>query len=159
MNRNSLREYCYLESESLYDWLFTAHRFFLPTKALWDSRPVIFQLNTCGYSPHVTPFLMRRWVCRLQFLLALAIAVILKSESRRTHGHILLSQIRDSPNVGDHVPVFMSPRNRVTQLYPQALGSFSSPTKSRRAVVEVFEPASARDRIVLSKCILKVFVL
>jgi hypothetical protein len=42
--------------------------------------------------------MVRGWVCRLQLLLGLASAVILKSDSRRTHHHILLSQIRDSPN-------------------------------------------------------------
>jgi hypothetical protein len=36
-------------------------------------------------------------VCRLQLLLALASAVILRSESRGTRDHILLSQIRDFP--------------------------------------------------------------
>jgi hypothetical protein len=36
---------------------------------------------------------------------------------------ILLSQIRDSTNLEGQVPVFMSPRNRVAQLYSQALGS------------------------------------
>jgi hypothetical protein len=36
-------------------------------------------------------------VCRLQFLLALASAVIFGSESRGTRDHILLSQIRDFP--------------------------------------------------------------
>jgi hypothetical protein len=57
-----------------------------------------FQLNTCGYSPYVTPSLTRGRFCRLQLLLGLASAVILRSESRRTFAHILLSQIRDSPN-------------------------------------------------------------
>jgi hypothetical protein len=37
--------------------------------------------------------------------------------------HILLSQIEDSPNLEDQVPVFISCRKRVVQLYPQALGS------------------------------------
>jgi hypothetical protein len=41
--------------------------------------------------------LARGRVCRLQLLLALANAVILGSESRETHDHILLSQIRDFP--------------------------------------------------------------
>jgi hypothetical protein len=41
--------------------------------------------------------LTRGRVCRLQLLLAHASAVILGSESRRTRGHILLSQIRDFP--------------------------------------------------------------
>jgi hypothetical protein len=54
-----------------------------------------FQLNTCDYSIYVTFSLTRGWVCRLQLLLVLASAVILMSESRGTHGHILLSQIRD----------------------------------------------------------------
>jgi hypothetical protein len=67
--------------------------------------------------------LARGRVCRLQLLLALASAVILGSESSGTHDHILLSQIRDSPNLEDQVPVFISPRNRVAQLYIQALGS------------------------------------
>jgi S-ribosylhomocysteine lyase LuxS involved in autoinducer biosynthesis len=66
---------------------------------------------------------MRRWVCLLQLLLALANAVILRSESRGTNEHILLSQIRDSPNLEDQVLVFISPMNIVAQLYLQALGS------------------------------------
>jgi hypothetical protein len=45
------------------------------------------------------------------------------SESRRTHGHIVLSQIRDSINLEGQVPVFISPWSRVAQLYSQALGS------------------------------------
>jgi hypothetical protein len=67
-----------------------------------------FQLNTCGHNPYVTTSLTRRWVCRLQFLLALANAVTLGSESRGTHGHILLSPIRNSSNVEDQVPVLTS---------------------------------------------------
>jgi hypothetical protein len=59
----------------------------------------------------------------LQLLLVLASAVILGSESRGTYDHILLSQIRDFPNLEDQVPVFVSSRNRVVQLCPQALGS------------------------------------
>jgi hypothetical protein len=61
-------------------------------------------------------------ICRLQFLLDLASAVILKSESRRTHDHILLSQIRHSPNPKGQVSVFISTKNRVTRLYPQGSG-------------------------------------
>jgi hypothetical protein len=52
-----------------------------------------------------------------------ASAVILGSESRWTHDIILLSQIRDSPNLEGQVPVFIYPRNRVVRLYPQVLGS------------------------------------
>jgi hypothetical protein len=65
----------------------------------------------------------RGCVCHSQLLLALASEVILRSESCWTHDHILLSLIRDSPTLEGQVPVFISPRNRVVQLYPQALGS------------------------------------
>jgi hypothetical protein len=64
----------------------------------------------------------RECVCRLQPLLVLASAVILRSESCRTHDHILLSPIRGSPNLEGQVPVFISHSQRVAQLYPQALG-------------------------------------
>jgi hypothetical protein len=57
----------------------------------------IVQLNTCGHSSYVASRLTRGWVCRLQLLLALASAIILGSESRETHEHVLLSQIRDFP--------------------------------------------------------------
>jgi hypothetical protein len=68
-------------------------------QAPWDSRQriLIFQLNTCGYSPYVTFSLTRGCVCRLQLLLGLASAVILRSESRGTQDHILLPQIRHPP--------------------------------------------------------------
>jgi hypothetical protein len=65
---------------------------------------------------------MRGQVCSLQLLLVLASAVILGSEFRGIHDHILLYQIRDSPKVEDQVPVFISPRNRVALLHPPALG-------------------------------------
>jgi hypothetical protein len=64
-------------------------------------------------------FLDVGWVCNLliQMLLGLARAVTLGSEYRRTHDHILLSQLRLQ------VPAFISPRNRVAQLHQRALGS------------------------------------
>jgi hypothetical protein len=67
--------------------------------------------------------LTRERVCHLQLLLVLASAVILVSESSGTLDQILLSQIRDSPNLEGEVPVFISPRYRFTQLYSQALSS------------------------------------
>jgi hypothetical protein len=55
---------------------------------------IALQLRVCwSWAPSLT----RGRVCRLQFLLALTSAVIFGSESRRTRGHILLSQIRDFP--------------------------------------------------------------
>jgi hypothetical protein len=91
----------------------------------------ILQLNTCGYSPYVQSSLTRGRLCCLQLLLVLARAVIHRAESRGTHDHILLSRIRDSPNLEGQVPVFISPGN-MARVYPQALGlnssCFSCPT-------------------------------
>jgi hypothetical protein len=56
-------------------------------------------------------------------MLALASAIILRSESCGTHDHILLSQIQDSNNLDGQVPIFISLRHRVAQLYCQALSS------------------------------------
>jgi hypothetical protein len=103
------------ESELLYDWRFTANQFALAL-ILESHAQYFFPQNTCGYSPYVISSLTRGWVCRLQLLLALASAVILGSESRRTHDHMLQSHIRDSPNLEGQVPVFISPRNKVSQL-------------------------------------------
>jgi hypothetical protein len=55
---------------------------------------------------------------RTGLLLVFASAVILGSESRGTHDHMLLSQIRVSPNLEGQVTIFTSPRDRVAQLYP-----------------------------------------
>jgi hypothetical protein len=55
---------------------------------------IVWQLRVCWFG---APSLTRGLVCRLQLLLALASAVIFWSESGRTRGHILLSQIRDFP--------------------------------------------------------------
>jgi hypothetical protein len=44
---------------------------------------------------------------------------------------ILLSQVRDSLNQEDQVPVFVSPRNRVDQLYHQTLGSLLASCNSQ----------------------------
>jgi hypothetical protein len=87
--------------------------------------------------------LSRERVCRLQLLIVLANAVILGSESLGTHDHILLSQIRDLPNLEGQVAIFISSRNRMPQLYPQALCSILSPPTTRRAKGEMLEPASA----------------
>jgi hypothetical protein len=67
----------------LYDWQFTAKQFVLAPSPLRLTARIFFsQLNTCGHSPYITSSLTRGWVCHLQFLLALASAFILLSESR-----------------------------------------------------------------------------
>jgi hypothetical protein len=62
-----------------------------------------------------------RTVLRLQLLLVLASAVIL--ESRGTRGHILLSQMRDSPQPGEPGPRIYIPQEQGGPVIPQALGS------------------------------------
>jgi hypothetical protein len=128
------------ESESELHWRFTANQFVLATSSLRLTTSNFFlQLNILGYSPYVTSSLTREWVCRLQLLLVLASAVILKSKSRGTHNHILLS------------PTW---RDRSSYLYPPVTGwpsytprhwvPFWSPPTTRRATVEVFDPSSTR---------------
>jgi hypothetical protein len=77
------------------------------------------------------PSLTRGRVCNLfvQLLLGFARAVTLGSKPRTTHDHILLSHLRLQ------VPVFISYRNRVAQLYPRALGSILSPLKPQLCTV------------------------
>jgi hypothetical protein len=92
-----------------------------PIISSWRQAPLdsrhsnfIFQLNSC---------MRRGWVCRLELLLVLTSAVILRSES--PNDHILLSRIRDSPKLKGQAHLFISCRNRVAQLYPQVLASLS----------------------------------
>jgi hypothetical protein len=129
------------ESELLYERRFTANQFVLAKSPLrHKTSNFIFQLNIYGYSPYVTPSLTRGWVCRLQLLLVLASAVILRSESRRTHDHILLSRIRDSPNLEGQVPMFISPRTGWPGYTPRHWVPISSPPTTHRATMEVFDP-------------------
>jgi hypothetical protein len=50
------------------------------------------------------------------------IGFFLGSESHGTHDHILLFQFLDFSHLEGQIPVFISPRNRVALLHPQALG-------------------------------------
>jgi hypothetical protein len=86
----------------------------------------------------------------LQLLLVLASVVILVSESRGTHAHILLSQIRDSPNPEGQVPVFVSSQGTGWPSYtPRHWVPILSPPTTRRATVEVFDPASTRETLLI----------
>jgi hypothetical protein len=78
--------------------------------------------NRCGFVDVGVPYLTRGLVCRLQLQLSLASTVILGSESGRTCDRILLYQIRDYTNLEGQAPVFISPTNRVAQLYIRVLG-------------------------------------
>jgi hypothetical protein len=69
-------------------------------------------------------------------------AVILGSESRGTHDHILLSQIREPPTWRAWSPYLYSPRTGWHSYTPRNWVAFSSPPTTHRATVEVFESAS-----------------
>jgi hypothetical protein len=112
----------------------------------WGSLPEFsFQLNTCGHSAYVTSSLTRGWVCRLQMLLALASAVILGSESRGTHNHIFCCLRFETPKPGGPGPLTYIPQEQSGPVInPGTVFLISSPPTTRRATVEVFEPASTR---------------
>jgi hypothetical protein len=133
------------ESELLYDSRFTVNQFIL---ALLEPHCHQFvQLNPC-----VTSSLTREWVSRLQLLLVLASAVILGSESRGTYDHVLLFQIRNSPNLEGQIPVFISPTNRATQLYIQAPGSLFIVSYYSQGDVGGIESASTPAWLGRPKC-------
>jgi hypothetical protein len=98
------------EPRLLYIWRFTTNQFVLAPSHLRLTVRMVFSINTCGHSPYVTSSLTRGWVCRLQWLLGLASAFILRSESHWAHDHILLSQIRDSPKLELRSPYLYPPR-------------------------------------------------
>jgi hypothetical protein len=71
-------------------------------------------------------------------------AVILRSKFRRTHDHILLSQIWDSVTWRATSP-YLYPWGAGWPCYtPRYWVPFSSPSTTRRPTVEVFEPAYTR---------------
>jgi hypothetical protein len=131
-----------MQKYNILDWRFTDNLFALATRTKNHDRNFFIQLNTCGHSPYVTSSLTRGLVCRLQLLLALASTVILRSESRWIHVYILLSQIRDSPNLEGQVPYLYLPGTGWPGYIPRDWVPFSSPPTTRRATVEVFDLAS-----------------
>jgi hypothetical protein len=88
---------------------------------LWDLRPdiiscrnvAVWNLRFCIYW---APSLTRGRVCNLQCNHSIV-------PSRSEPETILYCLIWDSPNLEGQIPVFISPSNRVAQLYPRALGS------------------------------------
>jgi hypothetical protein len=90
-------------------------------------------------------FVVSRCVCNL--LLGLARAVTLLSI---THGHILLSHSR-LPNLKGQVPICISLRNRVVQLYHRPSVPFSSPLTARRATIYLDFPIYLQSADTFSK--------
>jgi hypothetical protein len=134
------------ESELLYDWRFTANQFVLAASPLrFTTSNFIFQPKTCGPIPYVPSSLMREWVYRLQLLLALA-SIVIWGPSPAGLMTIFYCLRFETP------PIW---RVRAPNLYPPGTGwpgytprhwvPFSSPPRTRRATVEVFDPASTRE--------------
>jgi hypothetical protein len=81
------------------------------------------QLCVCYF---VAPSLTRGRVCNLLYNCFWALteqSLLGRSPAELTT--IFYCLVWDSPNLEGQVPLFISPRNRVAQLYPRALGSFS----------------------------------
>jgi hypothetical protein len=76
----------------------------LGAKPLRTTTSIFFNWTLGGYSPYVIFSLTCEWVCRLQLLLILASAVILRSKSILNWTH---------PNLEGQAPVYISLRNRV----------------------------------------------
>jgi hypothetical protein len=132
-------------SKLLYDWRFTANQFILATSPLRTmTRIFIFQLNPCGYSPSVTSSLTKGWVCCLQLLLGLASAVLL-GPSPTGLNHILLSDLRLPPTWRARSPYLHPPGTGWPDYTPRHWVPFLSPPTTRRATVEIFDPASTWD--------------
>jgi hypothetical protein len=118
----------------------TANQFVLATNPLrLTTSNIIFQMNTCGYSPFVTSSLTRVWVCRLQLLMGLASAVILGSYCLR---------FETPPTWRNRPPYLYPPGTGCPRYVPRHWVPFSSPPTTRRAAVEVFEHASTREGLV-----------
>jgi hypothetical protein len=132
------------ESELLWDWQNTAHQYVLATSPLRLITSDFCQLNPYDECPYVTSPLTRKWVCNLQLLLGLARAVILDSESRGTHDHILRLRFETPSTWRPRSPYLYHPGTRWPSYAPRYWVLFSSPLTTRKATVEVFEHASTR---------------
>jgi hypothetical protein len=109
------------KQELFYDSRFTANKFVLTTRPLrLTTSNFIFHLNNCGYSPNITTSMTRDgsvvyncyWSSTVQSFSGPSPAGLMT----------ILSQIRESPNLENQVPVFISPRKKTAQLYPQGTG-------------------------------------
>jgi hypothetical protein len=104
------------------------------------------RLRVCYF---VAPSPTRGWVCNLLLLLVLSSTVPPGLSPTGLKTIFYCPNSWDSPNLEGQVPVFISPRNRVAQIYPRALGSLSLPLTTRRVMVELFYPTSTWDWVFL----------
>jgi hypothetical protein len=94
-----------------------------------------FPVDSCGSYYFVVPSLTRGRVCNLLLNCVWALpeqSLLSRSPAELTA--IFYCLIGNSPNLEGQVPVFISPRNRVAQLYPRALGSLSAASYDSRGL-------------------------
>jgi hypothetical protein len=113
VNSRSLLLYGGAKSKFSYNWQSVCLAVKLPSGTQDQILITVRQLWVCW---HAVPFLNKGWVCCLILLLALTSTVILRSKSLRTHDHILLSHIWDSPNMEGQPPHLITPSNKMAQL-------------------------------------------
>jgi hypothetical protein len=89
----------------------------------WAPTPDFCYCQTLAGFLYGAPSLSRGWICRLQRCWPSPAQSFSGPSPAGLTTIFLLPPIRDSPNLEGQVPVFISPRNRVAQLFPQALGS------------------------------------
>jgi hypothetical protein len=116
-------------------------------KALvWGLRPEFYyclQLRVCGGG---TLSLTSGRVCRLQLLLALARAVFFRVRVPRYSSPCFAVSDSRLPQPGGPGPrIYIPPGAGWPSYTPRDRVPFSSPPTTRRATVEVFDPASTRD--------------
>jgi hypothetical protein len=107
-----------LKSKLLYDWQSVSMSWY--RELLWDLRPDIISCR------NVTVWNLRSiiWGLPLWWEDGSAICSVITQWSESLRPVIIFyCLIWDSPNLEGQVPVFISPRNRVVQLYPRAVGS------------------------------------
>jgi hypothetical protein len=101
------------------------------------------QLRICWYG---VPSPTRGRVCRLQLLLADNNAVLLRSDSCAAHDHMLLSQIRGSPNLESQIPYLYPPEQGGPIIYPGTGYPFRRLLRLA-GLRWILEPASTREVI------------
>jgi hypothetical protein len=124
------------ESELPYYYRFTTNRFVLAPIPLRITARIFFSIEHLRSKSLYNILSDEKWTCRLQLLLALASAFILRSESRRTHDHILLFQIRDSHKLEPRSPYLYPPGTGWPSYTPRHWVPSPSPFTTRRATVE-----------------------
>jgi hypothetical protein len=104
----------------------------------------IFQLNTCDYSPYVTFSLTRVWVGYNSCWSSPAQSFSHPSPAGFMTTFYYL-RFETPLDLEGQVPVFITPRKGWPGCTPRHWVPFSSSPTTRRATMEVFDPASTRD--------------